>query len=133
MVLTDFVPRGRVVRSVGEIGGIVADKIIFIVEIDRQRVLGTVVYCSVHCDDGILARFQREFAAIPGELPDCIGSRHKVLIDDVAFRVFAYPRIVGVGVVGGVHPQAQTVQMYCLCGIVVDDDVFVTLIIPILR
>ena len=121
------------VRSVGEIGGIVADKIIFIVEIDRQRVLGAVVYCSVHCDDGVLPRFEREFAAVSGELPYCIGSRHKVLIDDIAFRVFAYPRIVGVGVVGIIHPQAQTVQMDCLCGIVVDDDVFVTLIIPFLR
>lgn len=78
MVVADLVARSRMIHRIPVINIVVAGKISRFVQIDRQRVLGGMIYGAVDGDDCICTGCQREGSAVTAELPDALDDRSEI-------------------------------------------------------
>ena len=100
MVAADLVSRSRMIHRIPVINIVVAGKISRFVQIDRQRVLGGMIYGAVDGDDCICTGCQREGSAVTAELPDALDDRSEIGENGCSgCFVLRHPYVGGLGVV----------------------------------
>ena len=66
------------ILGVPEICQVIADEIVRLVQIYRERILKTMVNGTSETDHGILARLERKIITVTRELPYCLYNRKEV-------------------------------------------------------